>query len=72
MKRRIAIVSGVRTPFCKAGGLFKDLHADELGAFIVRELYSKIVDPSLIDELIFGNVLQPANAINIALEAYLK
>lgn len=67
MKKRIAIVEGVRTPFCKAGGVFRDYEADDLGAFAVRELLARTaIDGKLIDELIFGNVLQPANATNIA------
>lgn len=67
MKTRIAIVNGIRTPFCKANGVFKDLQADELGALVTRELFTRsLFDPALIDEVIFGNVLQPAHAINIA------
>lgn len=67
MKERIAIVSGVRTPFCKAGGVFKDIPADELGAHAVKELIVKAgIDPELVDEVILGNVLQPPHATNIA------
>lgn len=67
MKERIAIINGVRTPFCKAGGVFKDWEADDLGAFVVRELLDRIdVPPEEIDELVFGNVLQPPHATNVA------
>lgn len=67
MKERIAIINGVRTPFCKAGGVFKDWEAEDLGAFVVKELLERIdVAPKEIDELIFGNVLQPPHATNIA------
>lgn len=67
MNKRIAVVAGVRTPFCRANGLLKDMEADDLGAFAVRELIAKTgIDVSLIDELIFGNVLQPSHASNIA------
>lgn len=67
MKNRVAIVNGLRTPFCKANGLFKDIQADQLGALITREVYTRSsIDPDEIDEVIFGNVLQPANSINIA------
>lgn len=67
MKERIAIVSGIRTPFCKANGAMKDLEADELGASIVSELLFRSGIPTLkVDELIFGNVLQPPHAANIA------
>lgn len=67
MSKRIAIVSGIRTPFCKAGGVLKDLQADDLGAFAVRELVARApFDPNLIDEVIIGNVMQPSHATNIA------
>lgn len=67
MKERIAIVSGIRTPFCKAGGVMKDMNPDDLGAFVVSELLVRSGIPGAkIDELIFGNVLQPPNAANIA------
>lgn len=66
-KERIAIVDGVRTPFCKGGGVLKDIEADDLGAFVVKELMARTGYPiDKVDELIFGNVLQPPHATNIA------
>jgi len=65
--KRIAVVDGVRTPFCKAGGKFKDLEADDLCVFAVKELLARSgIDPGKIDEVIIGNVLQPPHAANIA------
>ncbi len=67
MKERIAVVSGVRTPFCKAGGALRSIKADDLGALAVQELLFRSGFPlEQIDELIFGNVLQPPDATNIA------
>lgn len=67
MKERIAIIEGVRTPFCKAGGVFKDWEADDLGAFVIKELLDRIDVPGEeIDQLVFGNVLQPVHATNVA------
>ncbi len=67
MAERIAIVDGLRTPFCKMGSNFKDMSAQELAATVVRELLQRSgVDPKLIDEVIFGNVGQPADAANIS------
>lgn len=64
---RIAIVAGYRTPFCKAGGVFSDFEADDLGAYVVRELVMRSGVPlESIDELIFGNVITPFGASNIA------
>ncbi|MCZ6542909.1 MAG: thiolase family protein, partial [Planctomycetota bacterium] len=70
---RIAILDGIRTPFCKAGGALKDVPADDLGAIVVKELLARNgVDGELIDEVIFGNVAQPAHAANIARVISLK
>lgn len=67
MKERIAVIDGVRTPFSKAGGSFKDWKAEDLGAFVVKELLARVdIDPEQVDELVFGNVLQPPHATNIA------
>lgn len=67
MKERIAVIEGVRTPFCKANGALKDTEADDLGAFVIQELLARTgIDPGSIDECIFGNVIQPPHATNIA------
>lgn len=64
---RIAIVDGVRTPFTKMGTDFNNLGAEHLGRIAVRELIERTeIDLNQIDEVIFGNVGQPANAANIS------
>ena len=64
---RIAIVDGIRTPFCKTGTSFNDLSAQELGRMAARELIERTsFDVKSIDEVIFGCVGQPADAANIA------
>lgn len=69
----VAIVDGIRTPFCKAGGQFKGIAADDLGAAVVRELLARLdVDPCEVDEVVFGCVAQPAHAANIARVIALK
>ncbi|MGE4170013.1 MAG: acetyl-CoA C-acyltransferase [Candidatus Margulisiibacteriota bacterium] len=73
MKERLAIVSGIRTPQTKAGGLFSAILADDLGAIPVKEVLARTgLDPKLIDEVILGNVSQPAHAANIARVVALK
>lgn len=64
---RIAIVAGARTPFCKMGSAFRDMAAQDLAAVLTRELLERTgIDPKNIDEVIFGNVGQPADAANVA------
>ncbi len=62
----IVIIDGVRTPYAKAGTALKDVPADALGAFVVREIVSRTgIDPKLVDEVIVGNAGMPAEAANI-------
>jgi acetyl-CoA acetyltransferase family protein len=64
---RLVIVDGVRTPFCRAGTDLASAGADELGRVAVNALLTRTgLDPVLIDEVIFGCVAQPADAVNIA------
>lgn len=57
----------------KAGTLFKDTPADDLGAMAVKEAVARSrVAPEEIDEVIMGNVAQPAHAANIARVIALK
>lgn len=67
MHRRVAIIDGVRTPLCKAGGALAAFRADDLGAVVVRELVARTgIDPERVDEVIFGAVAHPAEAMNLA------
>jgi acetyl-CoA acyltransferase len=70
--RRVAIVRGLRTPFAKSGTHFGHLSALDLGKIVVAELVQRSgIDPNLIDELIFGNVIPSVKAPNIAREIVL-
>ena len=66
MKERIAIIDGVRTPMGKVGGQLRRLSAVDLGVHVVKENYSPhpYWRQSSGNELVFGNVAQPANAAN--------
>jgi len=67
MKERIAIIDGIRTPIAKAGGNFKGIQAEGLGAHIVQELALRVGIPfDRYDEIIMGNVSQPGHAANVA------
>jgi acetyl-CoA C-acetyltransferase len=67
MKDEIVIVDGLRSPIAKANGILNSLSADNLGAIIAKELVLRSQIPyELFDEVIIGNVAQPANVANIA------
>ncbi len=73
MNKKVVIVDGVRTPFCKAGGVMRQIQADDLAVTVVKELLARnAVEPEGIDEVIFGNVAQPVHAANIARVIALK
>ncbi len=71
--RRVAIVEGCRTPFCKAGTAFRDMTAIDLGTIAVRELMSRAeLDPAEVDEVVYGTVVHSVAAPNIAREVQLR
>ena len=69
---RIAVVAGLRTPFAKQATAFHGVPAVDLGKIVVNELLKKHdVDPKIIDQLVFGQVVQMPEAPNIAREIVL-
>lgn len=69
----MAIIEGLRTPIAKAGGKFKDLQAETLGARVVQESVLRSgLDYNDYDEVIIGNVAQPAHAANVSRVIALK
>jgi acetyl-CoA acyltransferase len=69
---RIAVVAGLRTPFAKQATAFHGVPAVDLGKIVVNELLQKHdIDPSIIDQLVFGQVVQMPEAPNIAREIVL-
>jgi acetyl-CoA acyltransferase len=70
--RRVAIIAGCRTPFCKAGTLLKDVRAVDLARYAARELLERSnLDPKAVEEVIFGQVVPSALVPNIAREVSL-
>ena len=73
MKERIAIINAIRSPFSKAGSFLKNISADDLGAMTLIELMQQTsISYDDVDEVIIGNVAQPAHAANIARVVALK
>lgn len=70
--RRVAVVAGCRTPFCKSGTALKDVRAVDLARYATRELLERTdLDPTAVDEVVFGQVVPSALAPNLAREVSL-
>ena len=66
---RVAIVGGMRTPFVKAGTLFRDQSPLKLSSHAVRGLLNRYgVDGGKIDRLIWGRVIHDPRVPNLARE----
>jgi acetyl-CoA C-acetyltransferase len=67
---KAVIVSGARTAIGAFGGALKDVPASELGRVAIQGAISRAgVDPTDIDEVIMGNVLQAGGGMNTARQA---
>jgi acetyl-CoA acyltransferase len=70
--RRVAVVAGCRTPFCRAGTALKDARAVDLARFVTRELLERTnLDGAEVDAVIFGQVVPSALVPNVAREVSL-
>jgi acetyl-CoA acetyltransferase family protein len=71
--RGVVILDGVRTPFCKSWGTLKNVPADELSRITIAEAMARIdLDPGVVDEVVIGNIAQPADTTTLARVAALK
>ena len=67
------ILSGARTPVGKLLGVLKDFRAVDLGVIATRAAIERAgIDPSLVDEVIMGNVVQAGNGQNPARQVALR
>jgi acetyl-CoA acyltransferase len=70
--RRVAVIAGCRTPFCKAGTVLKEARAVDLARYAARELLERTnLPPGAVNEVIFGQVVPSALVPNIAREVSL-
>ena len=73
MTKPLAILSGMRTPFCKAYTSMADVHAVDLGVAAVTAALEKAnVTTDSVDEVVMGNVSGPADSANVARVVALK
>lgn len=57
--RDVVIVAAVRTPIGSFGGSLSSIPAPQLGAIAIKGALDKIkLDPTLVDEVLMGNVIQ--------------
>lgn len=69
---RVAILAGCRTPFAKAGTVYRDLTAVDLGKACVRELVERTeIDPDWVQTVVMGQVIPSVRAPNLAREVVL-
>jgi acetyl-CoA acyltransferase len=72
MPRRAVVVAGLRTPFAKAGTVFRDATAVELARHCTRELlYRTELPGDQVDEVIYGQVVPSPLIPNVAREVSL-
>ena len=70
--RRVAIVAGCRTPFCKAGTALAGATAVDLAQHATRELLARTeLDPREVQLVVMGQVLPSVLAPNLAREVSL-
>jgi acetyl-CoA C-acetyltransferase len=59
MPKEVYIVAAVRTPIGSFGGALKSFSATQLGGFVIKAVVEKVkLNPNLVDEVIFGSVIQ--------------
>ncbi len=70
--RRVAVVAGCRSPFCKSGTVLRDIAAVDLARHAVVELVHRAnLTGKQVDELYFGQVVPSPVVPNIAREVSL-
>ncbi len=59
MAKEVFIVAAVRTPIGSFGGSLKSFTATQLGGIVIKALLEKAqLDPFIVDEVVFGSVIQ--------------
>jgi acetyl-CoA acyltransferase len=70
--RRVVVIDGCRTPFCRSGTAFKDLRSYDLGRLAVSNLIHRTgIDPGEVDLLVMGTVIADPQTSNLGREVVL-
>lgn len=71
--KEVVIVSACRTPIGSFGGSLKSVSAADLGAITVKEAIKRAgIAPELVEEVVYGNVLQAGLGQNVARQVSIK
>jgi acetyl-CoA acyltransferase len=70
--RRVVVVDGCRTPFCRSGTTFTDMKSYDLGRMAVSGLLHRTrIDPAAVDLLVMGTVIADPATSNLGREVVL-
>ncbi len=73
MTREVVLVGACRTPVASFGGALKDMSVTDLGSIAMSEAIKRAgIKAEIIDEVIFGCVLQAAQGQNVARQSAVK
>ncbi|HWQ89111.1 MAG TPA: acetyl-CoA C-acetyltransferase [Desulfitobacteriaceae bacterium] len=71
--KEVVIVSACRTPVASFNGALKDVPVVDMGSIVMAEVIKRAgVKPEVVDEVVFGCVIQAAQGQNVARQAALK
>ncbi len=63
----VVIVSACRTAVGAFGGTLRDMNAAVIGSIAMKEAIKRAgIEPGMIDDVRFGNCIEPADALNVA------
>lgn len=73
MTREVVLVGACRTPVASFGGALKDINVTDLGSVVMSEAIKRAgIKAEVLDEVIFGCVLQAAQGQNVARQSAVK
>ena len=73
MSREVVIVSACRTPVGAFNGTLKDTPVVDIGKVVMAEAVKRAgIDAAILDEVVFGCVIQAAQGQNVARQAMIK
>lgn len=73
MTREVVLVGACRTPVASFGGSLKDINVTDLGSIVMNEAIKRAgIKAEILNEVIFGCVLQAAQGQNVARQSAVK